>query len=1003
MEKLRFVRIACLICTACALASITACAQTFNTVFSFDYTNGALPNGLVQATDGNFYGTTYGGGLDSGPDGPCPTGGCGTVFKLTPSGTPTTLYQFCSQAGCSDGANPYSGLIQASDGNLYGTTGWGGANSCIVGSMNFGCGTVFKITSSGELTTLHSFDMTDGDFPVAGLVQASDGNLYGTTEFGGGIFEAGTVFKITTGGTLTTLYEFCSVVGQVCTEGGGPAAGLIQATDGNLYGTAAGFGANNYGTVFKITTSGTLTALYSFCAEGGSGCTDGALPMAALVQASDGNLYGTTIAGGDDSCTLVRDNPGCGTIFKITLDGALTILHSFDGTDGAEPNALVQAKDGNLYGTAQAGGAYASGSAFRITTSGTLGTLYSFCSQGGTNCTDGEAPLSALIQATNGNLYGTTNLGGAANGCSFEGPPPGCGTVFSLTLGRPLAESPTLTVDFYGDGEGEPAVWRPSDGTWYVHLNSNSSGNLQQVWGESGDVLVAADYDGDGKSDYAIWRPSNGTWYIIPSSNPNSPIITQWGEPDDVPVAADYDGDGKADIAVWRPSTGTWYILPSDGGPEIKQVWGLPGDVPVIGDYDGDGKADYAVWRPSNYTWYVILSSTGKIVETPWGLPGDMPVEGDYDGDGKTDYAIWRPSTGTWYVIYSSTGQMVSQPWGITGDIPVVGDYNGDGKNDYAVWRPSNATWYVMYSSGGQLITQWGETGDIPATHLPSMIRRDKHIANFDGDRKTDLAVFRPSTGTWYVIDSSTGNYVTQSWGLNGDIIVPGDYDGDGKTDYAIWRPSNQTWYIIYSSSGKEVTQQWGASGDIPVPGDYDGDGKTDYAVWRPSTGKWYVILSSTGQMVTQSWGLNGDIPVPADYDGDGKTDYAVWRPSNQTWYIIYSSSGKEVTQQWGASGDIPVPGDYDGDTKADYTVFRPSNGTWYTIQSSTGNIVETPFGQSGDIPVAKDYDGDEKTDIAVWRPSNATWYILQSSNGKMTTTQWGESGDVPVNQPTGQ
>ncbi len=402
-------------------------AQTFTTVKSFDYTDGAYPiAGLMQATDGNLYGTTFAGG-----GGQCNIGGCGTVFKITTSGTLTTLHSF----DLADGATPYAGLVQATDGNLYGTT----SGTYAPGSY----GTVFEITPSGTLTTLYSFNSADGAYPFAGLVQATNGNFYGTTS-AGGANGYGTVFEITPSGTLTTLHSFNS------TDGATPYGGLVHATDGDFYGTTVdggtGCGGRGCGTVFKITASDTLTTLHSF--DG----ADGAQPYAGLVQATDGNLYGTTYAGGVAGC----GGSGCGTVFKITPSGTLTTLHSFEGSDGNQPYAgLVQATDGYLYGTTTySGGAYGCcGTIFKITLSGTLTTLYnSFCTK--VSCSDGAEPWAGLVQTTGGSFYGTTELGGAygeLGGIS------GYGVVFRLSFG--YATSTTLVSSLNPSVYGQAVTW----------------------------------------------------------------------------------------------------------------------------------------------------------------------------------------------------------------------------------------------------------------------------------------------------------------------------------------------------------------------------------------------------------------------------------------------------------------------------------------------------------------------------------------------------------------
>src|ERR1022692_3872631 len=399
LSKLNWGKRACAVLALCATTAIAQPAQTLTTLYSFCSQSGCPDGsdpiaGLVQATNGDLYGTTAKGGANGG----------GTVFKITPGGTLTTLYSFCSQTNCMDGVEPYAGLVQAANGDLYGTTVAGGAN---------GYGTVFKITPGGTLTMVYSFcsqtNCADGAYPEAGLVQAANGDLYGTTPQGGAN-RGGTIFKITPGGTLTTLYSFCFQSG--CTDGSTPFAGLVQAANGDLYGTT--FYGGSGGTVFKITPGGTLTTLYNFCSQ--TNCTDGDQPFAGLVQAANGDLYGTTYGGGA--------NGGIGTVFKITPGGTLTTLYSFcsqtNCADGVGPYAgLVQATSGDFYGTTALGGTGGWGTVFKITPGGTLTTLYSFCSQ--TNCTDGAIPYAGLVQDTNGDFYGTTtHKGGAASGTVFR-------------------------------------------------------------------------------------------------------------------------------------------------------------------------------------------------------------------------------------------------------------------------------------------------------------------------------------------------------------------------------------------------------------------------------------------------------------------------------------------------------------------------------------------------------------------------------------------------------
>ena len=401
---------AILMTLAAAIAASAQDAVTFKTLHSFNLNDGSLPfPSLMQASSGALYGTTEEGGA---------SGSSGTIFRIDPvTGKLISVYSFCSQNGCTDGSLPLGQLTQDDEGNLFGTTFEGGA---------YGNGTVFKINRSGALTTLHSFNYSDGAKPDAGVVLGFDGNFYGVTNYGGA-WNGGAIFKITPSGTLTTLYSFCNVTG--CPVGEDP-TGLIQGSDGNLYGTTTNGGARGGGTVFKITTAGTLTTLHNFCSM--ASCKDGADPLAGLVEGSDGDFYGTTqFGGGNTTCHI---GSGCGVVFKVTSTGTLTTLHSFCSlsgcSDGYFPvSVLIQATDGNFYGTTNDGGTAnvcaSCGTVFSITSDGDLTTLHTF------HGFDGDNPIGGVIQDTNGTFYGTTTSGGSGTACDNSG----CGTVFSLSLG----------------------------------------------------------------------------------------------------------------------------------------------------------------------------------------------------------------------------------------------------------------------------------------------------------------------------------------------------------------------------------------------------------------------------------------------------------------------------------------------------------------------------------------------------------------------------------------
>jgi uncharacterized repeat protein (TIGR03803 family) len=376
------------------LALPPASAQTFKVLHTFGQgTDGQSPfTGLIQDSHGNRYGTTLYGG----------SGKYGTFYKLNSSGKESVIYNFCSKTNCADGSDPEGGVVEDSKGNFYGTTAFGGASEK---------GIVYKINSAGQETVLHSFKGgNDGWRATGSLIEDSKGNFYGTTIFGGGTANVGTVFKLDSSGKETILYRFTGG-----NDGGKPFAGVIEDSQGNLYGTTYVGGASGNGVIFEISSAGVESTLYTF-----SGGADGANPITSLILDADGNLYGTATAGGN----------GSGTLFEwIKATGTLKVLYTFcsvaNCADGSQPSqAVVEDSHGNFYGTTYYGGSDNYGTVFELASDGTETVLHSFSD------TDGAYPYEgSLLRDSNGTLYGTASQGGDLS-CN---PTSGCGVVFKLT------------------------------------------------------------------------------------------------------------------------------------------------------------------------------------------------------------------------------------------------------------------------------------------------------------------------------------------------------------------------------------------------------------------------------------------------------------------------------------------------------------------------------------------------------------------------------------------
>jgi FG-GAP-like repeat len=433
----------------------------------------------------------------------------------------------------------------------------------------------------------------------------------------------------------------------------------------------------------------------------------------------------------------------------------------------------------------------------------------------------------------------------------------------------------------------------------------------------------------------------------------------------------------------------SWPVTKRITGVDLRPGTSAQSDVGVrltLNPYNptinADPWPDFIMWPPN-----------GDLRWTIW-----LFVRMDGVWHGAAVHEMWKDRSWTGAPLLTQYGDWIypnpGSPWGVMGNyVPREGDEigfmatSGDlrlRKDVLTVNQRSNVVTVRLTSTASYRFSS----------------RQTK--ADFDGDGRTDISVFRPSDGHWYSRDSSTGNQSAIPWGWPTDIPVPGDYDGDGRADAAIFRPSTGFWHIRNSRNGWATSIQWGWSTDRPMPGDYNGDGRTDLAVYRPSTSTWYIYIPVTGTWNAIQWGWVGDTPITGDFDGDGRTDIAVYRPYNAGWYIRNSSTGAMTSALWGWSTDIPIPGDYDGDGRTDIALFRPSAKTFFVLASSTGGAASFVWssGLSTDVPVVSDYDGDGRTDLALFRASTATWFIGYSGSQTGASFQFGQSTDVPLLKP---
>jgi hypothetical protein len=472
-------------------------------------------------------------------------------------------------------------------------------------------------------------------------------------------------------------------------------------------------------------------------------------------------------------------------------------------------------------------------------------------------------------------------------------------------------------------------------------------------------------------------------------------------------AAADFNQDNKPDLADLGFGGGLCtgceaglQILLNDGNGNFPTANSLTQPDFIVanfssGDVNNDGKADLVGIRGAEIL-SLLGTGAGDFVAGGSVNPGTFSTFkvrlADFNNDAKLDVAFTGYTTNLAYIIFGNG--LGGFPSGITLGTGVtpryfdIADFNRNGTPDLAIANYESNFLTVIFDPDGS---------------TPPL----KTQFDFDGDLRADIAVYREGNtpgapSYWHILNSGNGTYQAYQMGSNGDKPIPADYDGDGKTEVAVWRPSTGVWYTSTDPAINYGAFHWGQTGDVPIPGDFDGDNKADHVVWRPGNGNWYVFRSSDGGFQQQQFGTSTDKPVLGDFDGDGKADYAFYRPgatqtANSFWNVIQSSNGAFLSAQFGRGEDKPVAADYDGNGITNFAVYRPSTFTWYRSLDPAINYGAVVWGMEGDVPAPGDYDRDGRADVAIFRPGSSIWYVLQTSDGSYFGERWGVPSDRPV------